>query len=70
MIFIKFKQTNGDDVSINITHIKAIYPFINSEGVKSTNKTTIVIDSSEKLIIDKRYQDVEKSILEAIKKNG
>nr|WP_252121303.1 hypothetical protein [Pasteurella multocida] len=70
MLFIKLKQTNGNEVLINITHIKAIYPFINSQGVTSTDKTAIDIGSSEKIIIAKRYKDVEKTILDAINKNG
>lgn len=70
MTFIKFKQTNGNDISINITHIKAIYPFINAEGITVTDKTTIDIGSSKNITVAKRYKEVEKTILETIKKNG
>lgn len=69
MKFITLKQTNGDEVTINIAHIKAIYPFIDKEGRAFTDKTMIDIGASKDIIIAKRYKDVTRAILDAIKKN-
>ncbi len=62
MKLVTVKNVNNQEVAINVEHIRAFYPYRNSEGITSTSQIEVDIGSIKNIIIKSTMNEFKSKI--------